>query len=342
MASYYLAASRGLLGGASVFFEDPDGSRSWWSAALIWLVPNVALAAVWAAAWGKRRRAWRALAALAVVSAPPIGVVGWANPLTASGDLFPGLGWAGLGLGLAVTCSIASARSWRVLAALVLAMAAACAAKCIGVAEGDSTGWVAIDTSLGKGADGSGDGFDQMRLLQRDVMKAAARAREGAVLVLPELVAGDWRVDRNWWSAVDQRLKKRRQSLLVGAHVADGESRKSVNALFSLGDSAGVVMPDRVPVPVSMWRPWSDQGTRAYWFASGVDQLGAARVGHLVCYEQLLIWPALVSAAHAPDVLVGSANDWWARGTSVPAIQRQVVVAWGRLFGVPVVFAANR
>lgn len=341
MASYYLGASRGLLGGASVFFQDPDGMRSWWSGAVIWIAPNALLAAVWASAWGPQSRAWRALAALAIVSAPPIGVVGWANPLTSAGDLFPGLGWLGLCLTLALTCSIASAPSWRVLAALGIAMAAAGAAKCIGVADVTSTAWMAIDTKLGKGADEGGDGFDQMQRLQREVESAAGRAPVGAILVLPELVAGDWSVDRTWWSPIDRILKKRGQTVVVGAHVADVGSRKSVNALFTIGAAASVVMPDRVPVPVSMWRPWSAEGTRADWFAPGVGRVGTTRVGHLVCYEQLLIWPALVSAAGSPDVLVGAANDWWARGTSVPVIQRQAVAAWGRLFGLPVVFASN-
>lgn len=341
MASYYLGASRGLLGGASVFFQDPDGMRSWWSGAVIWIAPNALLAAVWAGAWGTRFLALRALAALAIVSAPPIGVVGWANPLTAAGDLFPGLGWLGLCLTLALTCSIASAPTCRVLAALGIAMAAAGAAKCIGVADVTSTTWVAIDTKLGKGADDGGDGFEQMQGLQREVEGAAARAPIGAFIVLPELVAGDWSVDRTWWSPVDRLLKKRGQTLVMGAHVAEVGSRKSVNALFTIGAAAGVVMPDRVPVPVSMWRPWSDEGTRSAWFAPGVGRVGSRRVGHLVCYEQLLIWPALVSAAGSPDVLVGAANDWWARDTSIPAIQRQAVTAWGRLFGRPVVFAAN-
>ena len=40
-------------------------------------------------------------------------------------------------------------------------------------------------------------------------------------------------------------------------------------------------------------------------------------------------------------VLVGAANDWWARETSIPAIQGQALDAWGRLFGLPVVRATN-
>ncbi|MEX3630479.1 MAG: hypothetical protein VB138_14585, partial [Burkholderia sp.] len=49
----------------------------------------------------------------------------------------------------------------------------------------------------------------------------------------------------------------------------------------------------------------------------------------------------LVSFAHSPDVVIGAANDWWAKTTSIPEIQRQVLDTWGRLFDVPVVRATN-
>jgi Carbon-nitrogen hydrolase len=60
-----------------------------------------------------------------------------------------------------------------------------------------------------------------------------------------------------------------------------------------------------------------------------------------VCYEQLLVFPLLVSMAHDPDLIVGVANDWWARDTNIPAIQGQALKAWGRLFRLPVISAVN-
>ena len=45
-------------------------------------------------------------------------------------------------------------------------------------------------------------------------------------------------------------------------------------------------------------------------------------VAGLICYEQLLVWPALVSLAHNPQVIVAPSNAWWSRDTSIPDIQR--------------------
>jgi apolipoprotein N-acyltransferase len=66
------------------------------------------------------------------------------------------------------------------------------------------------------------------------------------------------------------------------------------------------------------------------------------RVGYLICYEQLLVWPALSLFHQHVQVLLAPANDWWAEGTDIPAIQRASAKAWGSFLGVPVLFAVNR
>jgi hypothetical protein len=55
----------------------------------------------------------------------------------------------------------------------------------------------------------------------------------------------------------------------------------------------------------------------------------------------LLSWPMLQSAAQHPTLIVGVANDNWARGTPIPAAQRAAVIAWARLFRLPTVMAVN-
>jgi apolipoprotein N-acyltransferase len=90
-----------------------------------------------------------------------------------------------------------------------------------------------------------------------------------------------------------------------------------------------------------MWRPWAAESVAANPLGSGVGQVAGRRVAYAICYEQLLTFPILVSMANHPDVLVGAANDWWARETSIPTIQGQVLDAWGALFGLPVVRATN-
>ena len=162
----------------------------------------------------------------------------------------------------------------------------------------------------------------------------------GGVLLLPELVAGDWETNAPWWRTVDQALAREGKTALVGAAV-QGEGGRSMNVLVAIGAHGGARLVDRMPVPGSMWRPWASDGFDSFMAGSGVTQLGGQRVGHLICYEQLLMWPPLVTMANRPDVLVAPSNGWWARGTSIGAIQQKVVRAWARLFDVPLVEAVN-
>jgi hypothetical protein len=62
----------------------------------------------------------------------------------------------------------------------------------------------------------------------------------------------------------------------------------------------------------------------------------------LICYEQLLLWPVLQSMLHSPTAIVAPGNGWWTAGTSIVAIQNASVMAWARLFGLPIVTAFNR
>jgi hypothetical protein len=66
-----------------------------------------------------------------------------------------------------------------------------------------------------------------------------------------------------------------------------------------------------------------------------VVDIAGRRVASLICYEQLLIWPALQSMPHRPDTIVAIANGWWVTGAPVPAIQRAAVEAWAAVRSSP-------
>lgn len=338
LLSYYAAAGRGLLQGATVFFTVPTESPSWWIGAAIWLVPSALLALAWAFCWGQKLRGLRLVILLVVLSLPPLGIVGWANPLTAAGALFPALGWLGMGLTIAF-CYVLTAAPYP---ALVLAFVALAGFQNLmndrPVAR---AGWVGIDTQF-SASRGVNDEFSRLKALQKLVNDKSAASPAGTILVLPELVGGDWSINRMWWDQTQTALAAKRQTVLLG--VSEQEQQTSLqytNKIVSIGTHTDVSMVDRVPVPVSMWRPWADDGAVAPWFQSGVGLVGGTRVAHLICYEQLLMWPILVSMANSPDILLGASNGWWARGTSIPAIQAEAMHAWGRLFKKPVVLSQN-
>lgn len=334
---YYLGAGRGLLSGASVFFADPFATPSWWAGVLIWILPSALLATTWATTWGTTRRGLRIVLMLVLISLPPIGLVGWANPLTAAGALFPGIGWYGLALMLSFIVAIAVNPRPR---ALLPFLAVSAALNFAIPAPADTAGWMGIDTRYGA-THSTEEEFERLNGLRKRIMEASRSAPDGTVFVLPEAVGGDWTVNSAWWRQVAAQLQIRRQTVLIGAKRPDSDSRQYVNMLTTVGHDAGIEFPGRVPVPVSMWRPDRNDGAKAAWWNSGVAVLNSTKVAMLVCYEQLLVWPVLVSMSESPDVLIGASNHWWARGTSIPAIQRNAVSTWGRLFRIPTVYAAN-
>jgi len=43
-----------------------------------------------------------------------------------------------------------------------------------------------------------------------------------------------------------------------------------------------------------------------------------------------------------PTLIVGMANQYWVRETSIPAAQRASLMAWSRLFALPLLIAENK
>ncbi|WP_284727968.1 nitrilase-related carbon-nitrogen hydrolase, partial [Sphingomonas psychrolutea] len=90
-AGYFLAASRGLPAGVAQFF-----TADLWVGLCFWIVAALSFVAVHAVLWTVRR-GWakpaRYLMVLGLTAFPPLGITGWAHPLTAAGILFPGWGW---------------------------------------------------------------------------------------------------------------------------------------------------------------------------------------------------------------------------------------------------------
>lgn len=335
---YYLAAGHGLVAGAGVFFGESPFLPKPIPGLLLWIGYSGLLAAAWGGFWGLNRKSLRLVAALIAVSVPPLGIVGGFNPLLAIGAYFPGLGWLGMALMLVWFCALA--RGTRpFLFTLPFAAVAAAANLCyVGPAL---PSWSALDTSLGP-ATASGAQYDRLMFLQQSVATWSTSHSPGSVLVLPELVGDDWSLNSEWWKRVDTKLKKRQQTLFIGAYMPHGTGTAYENVVVTLGHNAGPVLRDRVPVPISMWKPWTDEGAIAFWGDSGVQQIGDKRVASLVCYEQLLMWPVIRSLLEKPDVLIAPANDWWANKTNLPELQRLSVQAWARAFSIPSVWSTNR
>jgi hypothetical protein len=328
VAAYQLAATRSL----------PTGIEAYYGTLLargvvLWGVAALLVAGVWIALWRPKTAKWRLLGAagaLFLTAFPPIGVVGWVSPLTAAGALFPNCGWLGLlGTVLVIEALVSARPKWLAAGAVFVVLWAAILAGPVK----EMAGWRGIDTAGGR--TDAGNAMGKMIELPRLMRSSPAR-----VALYPETVAGLWMPgEEAWWK---KELGSQGRVALVGAEVVESDGRYA-NAVIEISPIAwSVVYRQRMPVPLTMWRPWAADTAHAYWFRNPVVLAAGKRAAVLICYEQALVWPVLCSMADSPEVVVATSNDWWCRDSAIPTIQRNSVRAWCRLFGLPAVMAFNR
>lgn len=347
-AGYFLAASRGLPQGVANFY-----AADLWPGLLLWAAASMSFVGVHALLWmkssdenssGKRGaadavRAVRYGLAMVLTGLPPFGITGWAHPLTAAGALFPGWGWWGFSAAAAALL-VMTTRLWRaaaiVLATFWLSSAAHWTAPKL------SDGWRGVDLQQGQdlGRDGS---LAYYRDLIGTVLRTATEHPSTRVVVLPESTLGFWTptVEHVW----REGLRGSNLTVFTGAAVVDAGGYDNVMVAISAED-AKILYRERMPVPGSMWQPWlrwtgQGGGAHADFFGNPIVKVAGVRIAPLICYEQLILWPVLQSILHRSDIIVATGNGWWTDGTSIVAIQRASVIAWAKLFDLPVVTAFN-
>ncbi len=331
MLAYYLAAARGLPFGAARFFGNDTPSIF---SALLWFGASLALSAPWACLWARQGFYWRVPLALVLCTVPPVGLVGWANPATAAGVFFPALGWLGL---VAMVAALAALCYWPTRVGAALAVAALAGAV---VSSPAAPSWIQAHQTTYGGSGGAGRDFMRDYAANQSMIELAVSSKAPFVL-FPETVAGLWTpATAELWEDAAAHLRATGRTALVGAEVPIEGTGRTRNALVFVGHHSGELV-QRIPVPVSMWKPWADAGTEANLFGDGIGQVNGKRAAVLVCYEQLLVWPMLLSQAAGPEIVIGAANDYWAAETSIPGIQTMTLRAWSRLFSVPLVVAVN-
>lgn len=329
--AYFMAASRGLPAGVSIFYASDIwvGLGLWIAASLLFVVVHTVL-------WSPKpgwHRPLRYLVAATLMSVPPFGIVGWASPITAAGVLFPGWGWVGLAA-TAAGLSAMTTRAWPLAGAAMGVTLALSAATWTDPEPPE--GWVGIDTM-----------FDyQVAREHADYAQhvtTIARVRRAALdgvttIILPESAL-------RIWTSTTERLWTRNLAdldiVVVGGAVVLNESGYDNVMIALTGDGARVLYRERMPVPVSMWRPWEEGGATAHFFGDPTGRIAGTSIAPLICYEQLIVWPILQSMLFGPDAIVATGNGWWTGDTNIVPIQKASAKAWASLFGVPLVIAFN-
>lgn len=330
-AGYFMGASRGLPVGASIFFGEQllIGITLWLAASVFFVAVHAIL---WTAKAGWHRPLRYAIAVI-LMSLPPLGITGWASPITAAGVLFPGGGW----LGLAATAACLLLMTTRILpiAGLVL-LGVYVWSVANWVPPVAPEGWVGINTGFKVGE--AGTFADYTQHVETIALVKDAVAHGAKAIVLPESALGVWsRTTEQLW---------RRELDGLDVHVGGGAALVGPvgydNAMVAISaKETRILYKERMPVPVSMWQPWRNGGAHAHVFANPLVHFAGLRVAPLICYEQLIVWPVLQSMLHRPEVVVAIINGWWTGGTNIVAIQTASAQAWASLFGLPLVLAVN-
>ncbi len=273
------------------------------------------------------------LIASIIIAIPPFGILGWAHPITSAGILLPGWGWAGLIAVWALFCLQAS-RYWKPTTILLSLLGLY--AWFTWLPPDKPAGWEGINTQLGGGKSLQTESYDyQMQLINLVKDRAEISTR---YILLPETILGSWTKtkERLWRRA----LRDRELIVIAGATIVRPNGYENVLLRLS-GEDVDVIYRQRLPVPLAMWQPWSDQGALAFPFGGSVIEIGGTRVASFICYEAHLVWPVLTSMTSKPDLLLLASNGWWASETNIMAIQSASMQAWATLFGVRMVLVRN-
>ncbi len=370
--AYYLAALRSLPVVSRNFFGPESGLLN---GLCLWMVSAALLSLPWLWAWSTSPIAalWKCPLALLASIVPPLGLIGWASPVTAAGLLFPSAGYAGFALTLCLPSILLIGRKLTLLVLLSVTAAGHFRAGAKPKPPGD---WEAVETHFGAVAHSSIDVLREYEICQRIQFQAVHS--QAHVVIFPEAVVPRWTDATDlFWSETTTSLSRAGKTMLVGAvrpdqsasastklydftaalaalelhNIASGRlpvsAKKQVNAHYKYSNSVmirGIQSGDfrqRVPIPFGMWRPFTGGGVPLNLTGPGTIQIGVKKVALIICYEQLITWPVLMSFIEGPTMIVTISNNYWVSATDVPAIERTTMQAWADLFNVPVMCAAN-
>jgi hypothetical protein len=369
---YHAAALWPLVPGANNFLG-PNVSVL--VALSLWIISAALLASPWPVVWSSdlKQALLRAPVGVALTVIPPLGIIGWASPVLAAGILFPATRWCGFLLCVALTGALAIWPRRAAMSAITIAVLA----NLVHPADPQPpASWVGVDTHFGPISHCVVNPSAEYRVAQQ--IQKEALSRNANVMVFPETVVPYWTASTDaFWEQTLAALRASGKTIIVGARIPEGSvptghpadfatsiavlrsdlrdtniirssGRKDeaiwrpryTNAMVVRGVQAAIVT-QRIPVPIAMWNPFRRDTAQLNLSGPGLIQIENERAGIAICYEQLIVWPVVVTMLQHPTVLVAPANDYWAVSTTIPTFQRTAMKSWARLFGIPCLFAVN-
>lgn len=331
---YYGGFTITMFPGAAIFFGhefNPFGIT------VLWLAISTTLAAPWALLCrpDPARLAWAVPFAIGLETLPPLGLIAVGNPLNSAGVLFPHAGWFGLAV-VFLFSSLPAIFPRYALSTIVLIVGITSLLAHPPKAPED---WQGVNTTLG----GQGlDAADAMRNYQTALyIQKTALKSPASVVIFPESLLRWNSATEAFWRPSLQKLHDANRTMVLGATIVQPGASGDYRNVAVLRGADNQVIDQRIPIPFTMWNPLASPTVPLNLYGSAMLHTHHQNAALLICYEQLLTLPLAQSMMEKPSLLVGIANDYWAKGTYFPAIQLQNLRAWGQLFNIPVVTAVN-
>ena len=333
---YYAAATWVVVPGSQAFFHS---GRNLLLPILIWVALTILGAAPWIIFYNRRWLPVSAIAAIIVLALPPLSLVTVAHPFIAAGQWFPGTSWFGLCLPLFL---IAAYRQAGHLAVITLLIAASIVTHARFARPSPDPRVVAVNSEFGFTPDQhlSGSALE----IQEASLQRIALMHPDALVIFPESIIPDWSpMHEARWANTFALLREQHTGLLIGTTIPIPNTESNRNILLSRGSTERLSYVQRVPVPLGMWQPGSEHdGFPLMLRFPPTIRVWNRRAGVLICYEQLIVWPALQTLAHNPELLIAPSNIYWASNTTIPAIQHITAQDWADLWSIPLYEASNR
>ena len=335
-ALYYAGATWSVIPGSESFFGTGGNLLV---PLLIWVALLLLSVAPWIALYNRRFLPMATVAAIITLSVPPLSLVTVAHPLITVGQWFPGTRWFGLCLPLVL---ILVYRRLGIPFTLAVLVGASLVTHAHFHGPPQDPRIVAVNTCFGGPA--VRDILGSTLQSQETAMQRIALTHPNTLILFPESIIPTWTPTHDErWAATFAQLQARHTGLLIGTTIPVANTQANRNVLLSRGYTERLSYVQRVPVPLGMWRFGDEHnGFPLMLRYPSTIRIWDRRAGVLICYEQLLVWPALQTLSRNPDMLLAPSNLYWASGTIIPSVQHVSAQDWADLWAIPLYEASNR
>ena len=312
-----------------------------------WVTWSALGTAVFTACWHRRFPALSLTVGLVAITLPPVGWFVMANPLHAAGWWFPSSGIGGVLATIGIAFILAkvlsrcdSVRIWPQFA-LSAAVLSAVATNAAYQPPPPLLRLTPVDTHFGRFPVGVEKTWKRVERINELV--AQVKAQGSSVVVLPEMVIGNWSPRTAYWLRPTIQATANSDLVVVFGAVyppSSQDSRKPRNGFVLIQNGQANWRPGRIPMPGGDWHFGRGSFEASPW-ENSIVQLGSSRAALSICYEDALVWTHLQFALHQVDVHVSIASLWWAEDLPIDRRVRLMAMGWSRLAGVPMVRATN-